>query len=495
MQDAVGVDVEGYFDLRLAAAGRRDVVELELRDRAVLVRQRALALQDVDFDARLVVGGGRERLRFLRRNRRVRLDEARHHAAHRLDAEAQGRYVEQQHVFDFARQHAALNRGTHGHHFVGVDALARLLTEELFHFFLDARNPRRTTHEDHLVDIGRLEARVAERLFHRLHRAADEAVGELLELRAAQLHHQVLRPRGRGGDVRQVDFGLRRRRQLHLRLLRRLFQALERHRVVAQVEAVVLGLKLVGEEIDDHLVEVIAAEVGIAVGAQHFEDALAQLQDRDIERTAAQVIDGDLMVNVVFVEPVGEGRRRRLVDDALDVEARDGARLLGGLALGVVEVRRHRDYGLRNGLAEVVFRRLLHFLKHHRRDFLRRVRPVADFHRHRVVRPRRQVVGYVFALLGYFRERAPHKPLNAGNGILRVRNGLALGGVAYFTLAVAIVEERDNRRRSTPAFGVRDYNRLVAFHDGHARVGGAEVDSNDFAHLGEIFRREVRGVY
>ena len=44
-----------------------------------------------------------------------------------------------------------------------------------------------------------------------------------------------------------------------------------------------------------------------------------------------------------LVEAVSQSRRRRLVDDALDVEARDAAGVLGGLALGIVEVGRNRD--------------------------------------------------------------------------------------------------------------------------------------------------------
>src|SRR3712207_8493955 len=54
-----------YFDLRRAARGRRDADQLEAAERAVVARDVALALEDVNLDRGLVVHDGRERLRLL----------------------------------------------------------------------------------------------------------------------------------------------------------------------------------------------------------------------------------------------------------------------------------------------------------------------------------------------------------------------------------------------------------------------------------------------
>ena len=112
------------------------------------------------------------------------------------------------------------------------------------------------------------------------------------------------------------------------------------HLVGREVDAVRV-LELGDHPVDDALVPVVATEVGVAGGRLHLEHAVAEVEDRHVERAAAEVEDEDGLV-VVLVEPVGERGRGGLVDDAQHLEAGDLARLLGGLALGVVEVRRAR---------------------------------------------------------------------------------------------------------------------------------------------------------
>ena len=114
---------------------------------------------------------------------------------------------------------------------------------------------------------------------------------------------------------------------------------------------------------DQAKVEVLAAQEGVAVGRLHFEDAVADLQDRHVEGAAAEVIDRD-QAGLLLVEAVGQRRRGRLVDDAQHLEAGDLAGVLGGLALGVVEISGNGDDGLGDLLAEVRLRGLLHLLQH-----------------------------------------------------------------------------------------------------------------------------------
>ena len=237
----------------------------------------------------------------------------------------------------------------------------RLLAEELLHDVLHLRHAGHAADQNDFVDLAGRQPGVLERLAARLDGLLDEVIHQRLELGARELQGQVLRTGGVRRDERQVDLGLRRGRELDLRLLGGFLEPLQRELVVAQVDALLL-LELVGEIVDEPHVEVFAAEERVAVRRLHLEHAVADLQDRDVERAAAEVIDRD-GAGLLLVEPVGERGRGRLVDDAQDFEAGDLAGVLGGLALRVVEVGRHRDDGLLDLLPEIGFRGLLHLLK------------------------------------------------------------------------------------------------------------------------------------
>ena len=112
--------------------------------------------------------------------------------------------------------------------------------------------------------------------------------------------------------------------------------------------------------------------MGVAVGGLDFDDAFAHFEDRDIEGTAAEVVDRNGFV-FLFVQTVSQRGRSRLVNDALHIQPGDFACVLGGLTLRVVEICRNGDNGFGYLLAEVVFRSFLQFLKNHCGDLRRGV--------------------------------------------------------------------------------------------------------------------------
>src|SRR5437879_12332939 len=82
--------------------------------------------------------------------------------------------------------------------------------------------------------------------------------------------------------------------------------------------------------------------MGVAIGGENLIDvAIAggnELENGDIEGAAAEIVDGDFAA-LPLVQAVSERSRGRLVDKAENFEAGDFAGVLGGLALGVVEIR------------------------------------------------------------------------------------------------------------------------------------------------------------
>ena len=132
------------------------------------------------------------------------------------------------------------------------------------------------------------------------------------------------------GDEGQVDLGLGDRAQLDLGLLGRLVEPLQRLRVLPQVDAVLL-LELLGQVVDDPPVEVVPAQVGVARRGPHLDHAVPDVEDADVERSAAEVEHQHRLV-LPLVHPVGQRRGSRLVDDPQDLEAGDLPRVAGGVS-------------------------------------------------------------------------------------------------------------------------------------------------------------------
>ena len=87
MQDAVGIDVEGDFDLRNAARGRWDIRQIELADGLVVTGQLPFTLEDVNFHAGLIVRSGRKYFRLAGRDSRIALDQFGEDAAQSLNSQ------------------------------------------------------------------------------------------------------------------------------------------------------------------------------------------------------------------------------------------------------------------------------------------------------------------------------------------------------------------------------------------------------------------------
>ncbi len=205
-------------------------------------------------------------------------------------------------------------------------------------------------------------------------------------------------------------------------------------RIGPQVDAVV-ALELVGQVVDDAAVEVVPAQVGVTRGRAHLDHAVADIQDAHVEGPAAQVVDQDGLA-ALLVQAVGQRRGRGLVNDAEHLEPGDAARVPGRLALRVVEVRRHRDDGLGDLLAQE-FRRVFDELAEHERgDFLRRIQPARNLEPHRAVGPGDDVERHGVQLAANLVIAPPDEPLGRIDRPLRVQDRLPTGELADQALAL-----------------------------------------------------------
>ena len=289
----------------------------------------------------------------------------------------------------------------------------------------------------------------------------------------------MLRTASVRGDEGQVDLSLHGGGKLDLGFLCRIAKALKRHLIAfaAQIQPFFL-LKLLYQPFHNALVNVVATQVGITIGGLHLNHAFADFQNRNIEGAAAEVVYSDSLV-FLLVQAVGQSSRRRLIDDALHIQAGNLTGVFGGLALRIIKVGWDGNHRFGDGLAQIVFRRLLQLLQNHGRDLRRSVFLRLRHNGHMVA-----LAGYLVRdhlhLVVYFFVTASHESLDGVNSVFRVSDGLAFCHLS--NQALARFRKPNHRRGGPAAFFVLNDLGFAAFHHGYHRVCGTQVNSYDFAH-------------
>mmetsp|Transcript_1639 Transcript_1639/g.2432 ORF Transcript_1639/g.2432 Transcript_1639/m.2432 type:complete len:172 (-) Transcript_1639:305-820(-) len=112
------------------------------------------------------------------------------------------------------------------------------------------------------------------------------------------------------------------------------------------------------------LVEVLTSQVRVAVSGNHLKHAIVDGQEGHIEGATAKVVDQDVLLRLL-VQAVCDGSSSWLVDNTQDVHAGDGACILCGLPLGIVEVCRHGDDCVLDLFPQIILGSLLHLREDH----------------------------------------------------------------------------------------------------------------------------------
>merc|ERR1719370_1618886 len=186
VEDTVGVNIEGHFDLGNTSRSRRNASEIKLAQIVVVLGHGTLALVHLDRHSGLVVAVGGEGLRLLGGDGGVPLDQGSHHTSSSLNAERQRGHIEEQQVGDsFAgvtSEDGSLHSSTISNRLIRVDRLVQLLPiEEVLQELLHLWDPGGASNQHDVVDAALVHLGVAHSLLHWLKCALEEVRAQLLE--------------------------------------------------------------------------------------------------------------------------------------------------------------------------------------------------------------------------------------------------------------------------------------------------------------------------
>ena len=170
------------------------------------------------------------------------------------------------------------------------------------------------------------------------------------------------------------------------------------------------SLELLHHPVDDALVPVVTTKMRVTMGALYFKHSVTNFKNTHVKCSTTKVEHQNGFVFASLFEAVRKCCGSWFVNNAQHFKTCNLSGFFCCRALSVIEICRHRDNGLRNGVAQICFGVALQLHKDARTDFLWRVLLAIDV----VALP-------VFA----------HVALHAAEGAVGVGDGLALGHFSY----------------------------------------------------------------
>merc|ERR1719193_978579 len=124
LQNSVGINLKGDFNLGHATGCWGNVVEVEFAKKMVVLGHGTFTLEYLDGDSVLIISSSREYLRFLSRDHSVPCNQFSHNTAYGLNTHGQRVNIQQDKVASvlFSGQHTSLYGSSVSHGFVRVDA-------------------------------------------------------------------------------------------------------------------------------------------------------------------------------------------------------------------------------------------------------------------------------------------------------------------------------------------------------------------------------------
>merc|ERR1712212_545504 len=179
IEDTVGVNVEGDFNLGDTAGCRGNSGKLKFPKEIVVLSHGPLTLVNLNKHTRLIVSVGGEDLGVLGRDGRVTLDEGSHHTSSSLNTHGQGSNIKEKEILNFiggiASEDSSLNSSTIGNSFIGIDRFVQFLAiEEILEELLDLGDPGGATNQNDLLDLALVQFSITQGLLNGVQGTSEE---------------------------------------------------------------------------------------------------------------------------------------------------------------------------------------------------------------------------------------------------------------------------------------------------------------------------------
>ena len=286
-----------------------------------------------------------------------------------------------------------------------------------------------------------------------------------------------------GGNEGKRNRGAQHAGEFLLRLLSRFRQPLQGLAIAAQINLVLL-FKGIGKPVDDALIEIVAAELRVAVRRLDVKNSIGDAQQGDVKGASTKVEDQDPFDGAA-IKSVGQSCCGGLVEDALHRDARQASGVAGGLALRIIEIGGHGHHRRLHRFTQVSGRVIHQFADDAGHQLFGRVFPLGHRARHPnlplVVGTHR--VGNRQAAVLQFVPVPADEPLQVREGVAGAEHQLAPGQLTHQQFLILGVS--DNGWGGSAALGIGDHVGTTCLQHSDNRIGGPQIDSDDPPHIPE----------
>jgi hypothetical protein len=482
VQDTIGINFEGDFNLRGSSRRWWDSFESEFSELIVILGHGSFSFEDRDLYSGLVVNLGSKRFHLLGGNGSVSFDEDGHNTSNSFDTLWKRSNIDYANTINLlvfgTIENGGLNGSTVSDSFIGVNAFVEGLSiEEIRDQLLNFGNTGGTSNQNEIVDLSLGETGILKSVFDGSHTLFELINAQFFELSSGHAEREVFTI----GEGLTLNSGLMSSRESSLGLFALSSKTTESSVVSLDVDTT-LFLEFSHAELDESVVKIFSTQMSVSVSWLNFENTIFNWEDRDIEGTTTEIEDKNVFFFCVFfVKTVGDSGSGGLVDDSLDVEIGNSSSILGGLSLGIVEISGNGDDGIVDIISEVILSDVLHLGKDHSGDFFSLEFLLFSLERnddHRLVTCTSfDLEGPEFGIIfnDLVLELTSDKTLGIEDSVGGVSGDLGLGGITDKTF---VFSEGNVRGSGVETLIVGNDLYLLILPDTDAWVGGSEINSD-----------------